>query len=74
MVKFFGSWKTVKGSLLVMRVLLEEEVGDKVAGFWCCESRESLSIDSVGGTGETTSVMMMITDFAEMIWQKMGRG
>ena len=39
-------------------MLLEEEIGDEVVGEW--DSRESLSMDSVGGgaIGETTSVMM----------------
>jgi len=58
MLKFLGSWKTVKGSCWGTMVLgAEEDVGDEVEGEgW--DSRESLSIDSVGRTGETTSVMI----------------
>ena len=52
MLKFLGSWKTVKGSVWGTMVLDEEEVD------WGWDSRESLSIDSVGGTGEMTSVMI----------------
>jgi len=46
---------------------LEEEIGDEVVGEW--DSRESLSMDSVGGgaMGEATSVMMtMMGGIVEM--------
>ena len=52
-VKFLGSWKTVKGSLTVS--------WDSGAGLALAEaallSMASLSMASVGGTGERTSVM-----------------
>ena len=48
-LKFFGSWNTVNGSC--------EEI---CAGDEDSLLRESLSIASVGGAGERTSVMMKV--------------
>ena len=46
---------------------MEEEVGDEVVGGW--DSRESLSMDSVGGAmGEMTSVMTRWEGVVEMRW------
>ena len=53
-LKFLGSWKTVNGSC--------EEMGvGELDGLLV--SRESLSIASVGGAGERTSVMLRVLRF-----------
>ena len=49
-LKFLGSWKTVNGSFN------EKDAGESD---WV-ESRESLSIASVGGAGERTSVILRV--------------